>query len=656
MLQDIREKTQSWFAAVVIIFVCLSFALWGIHNYVTGKDTDEAAVVNGKSISVQQIDLQYQRLRKQQQAQQPQQEHLPISVEEQLKQRALDEIISQQVLVDVAKKQGYYVTDQQIKSILATIPAFQVEGVFNQNRFQEVINDISYTPQGFVEDLQRAIILEQVRKGLTASAFLIPDDVIRAVQLIDQRRDFSYVVIPSAYFKNQIKVSNNDIQQYYNQHPQLFNSPEQVKIQYVELTLASVLQQIKVSDSELKQYYQDNIATFTKPQRWHVAQILIRISNQASANDIAAATKKADLVYAQINAGNNFAALAKQYSDDLISARVGGEMGWMTASNLESGYLRAIAPLKAGQSSKPVRTPYGFVIFHVDAMEPAQVAPFQSVSNQIMTTLKNQRAEQTFFDQREQLANLAFANPNSLDVAARTLNIPIQATDSFSRQGTKEGITANKNVIAAAYSADVLNGHDNSQLVEVTPDRVIVLRVTDHQKASQIPINNVIGQIKTQLIDQYARLRAKQQAEKMVNLLNQGQTLSAVSQPLRLSVITKKDIKRNNKELAAEMIKQVFRMPKPKMSAQQITYSNSAFALPSGDYVVAQLNRVQDGHFSAANEQERRYLDDQLETSFGQLDYAFYVQSAMKNADIEIKHDEIKSPSGLNTDEENPES
>jgi peptidyl-prolyl cis-trans isomerase D len=380
---------------------------------------------------------------------------------------------------------------------------------------------------------------------------------------------------------------------------------------------------------------------------------LIRIPNQASANDIAAATKKADQVYSQINAGNNFAVLAKQYSDDLISARVGGEMGWMSASNLESGYLRAIGSLKVGQSSKPIRTPYGFVILHVDAMEPAQVAPFQSVSSQIMTTLKNQRAEQTFFDQREQLANLAFANPNSLDVAAQTLNLPIQATDSFSRQGTKEGITANKNVITTAFSADVLNGHDNSQLIEVTPDRVIVLRVTDHQKSSQIPINNVMGQIKMQLMEQSARFKAKQQAENIVSKLGQGQSLAALSQSLRFPMITKKDIKRNNKELVPEMVKQVFRLSKPRMGAQQNSNSSSAFALPSGDYVVAQLNRVQDGDFSAANEQERRYLDDQLETSFGQLDYAFYVQSAMKNADIEIKRDEIKSSTALNPDEEN---
>jgi peptidyl-prolyl cis-trans isomerase D len=639
MLQNIREKTQSWFAVLIIGFIVVTFALWGIHNYVTGKDHREAAVVNGEVISVDEVNTHFERLRQQQQAAQTEDGQLPVSVEMRLKQQALDETISQHVLNDAADKQGYYISDQQLQMTLSTIPAFQVEGTFNQSRFEQVLGDIHYTPQGFIKDIQKALKLEQVRRGFVDSAFVVPVDAQQAVRLINQTRDIDYFSLPVDRFKNKVTVTDAEVKNFYQQNPQQYTKPAQVTIQYVELSLADVLKGTKVSDTDMKQYYQENLASFTSPARWHLAHILVKVPTDASSSKLMKAEQKADSLYKEINEGRDFAQLAKDRSDDVISARMGGEMGWFHAANLDPTLLNAVKLVKkSGTILPPIRTTYGYSIIKVMNFEPEKIEPFPTVSSQIAQTLQSQRAEQRFFDLRDQLANLAFSNPDSLKVASDALELPMQTSDWFTKKGTQAGIATNPQVVSAAFSDDVYKQNNNSQVVEINPEQILVLRILKRQEPTLIPFNQVSNEIRAQLISLAAKSEAKKVGETALQQLRTGANLQTIAARNNVGVSHADKLKRTGSKLPQPFVEHVFKLPRPIGQMASV----GGFTLPNGDYMIVRIKLVEDGNYDQTNNEQQHYIRHQLEEGLGQLDYAFYVQSSIKSADIEIKNDELK--------------
>lgn len=630
MLQNLREKAQSWVAYAIIFFICLSFALWGIHNYVTGGNQDEAAKVNGEAISQKEVGLQFDRLKQNQlQLAQSENQTTPVLNEKALKQQALEATISQHVLSATAKKDGYFISDTQLQEVLSAIPVFQIDGQFNDQRFQQVLSDVHYTPQGFLQDVQKALMLEQVRKGFLSSAFVLPEDAARAVALIEQQRDITYTAIPASHYKNQVHVTLDEVRHYYQTHQAEFMMPEKVKIAYVTMRLSDIKKQIKLTDADLKQYYQDNINNFTRPTRWHLGHIQLNVAQSATKTQRDAALLKAQSIITELKNGADFAQLARKYSDDIISSRLGGELGWFSANHLDPPMHDVVASLhQPGAISAPLATSYGISIYKLFAIEEEQIEPFDKVKSQIELVLMEQKAEQKFYEKRDEMANMAFAQPDNLNGLAQNLNLNVQTTDWFSVHGEPKGILANPAFVHAAFDPDVLAGN-NSQVVELDPETVTVVRMQAHEKAAPKPLQLVAKTINDRLYTIKLTTLVAAQGQSWLTRVQQTRSLTALGLPLQQA----KNIKRSSRNFDPNFIAGVFRLPKPEAGQAG---SFAGFALPNGDYIIARTDRVTDGQLEGAAMKEKQFVQQQLQDGFGQLDYAFYVQSAMHSADIKI--------------------
>jgi len=638
MLQNIREKTQSWFATLIIGLICLSFALWGIHNYITGNDTHEAAIVNGNPVTLKEVDQQYQRLKQQQlEALDEKSTSLPLDLDVQLKMKALDATISQHVLHDSAHKQGFFIGSTQLQKILTTIPAFQVNGSFNEQRFREVLNDVNYTPQAFIQDVQKALMLEQVRKGFINSAFVMPEDGARAVRLIEQRRDIRYATISPARFQHTVKVTQPELEAYFRKHPQQFTLPEKVKIAYITLNLDDIKRKIHVQPTEVKEYYQQNIAMFTRPKRWHLAHIQIVIPAKATKAEQSAAMQKIQIINKDLKNGIEFAKVARKYSDDVISARMSGELGWFNEDNFDASTKKAALSLKkVGDISQPVKTANGVAIYKLLEVENQHVEPFNAVAEEIAHNLINEKAEKQFYDDREVLSNTAFSNPHSLNTAASMLALPIQSSDWLSQSANHDSnqLLDKPEILNAAFSTDVLLSKNNSQVLEISPEQVIVLRVIAHQKPTIKPFHEVAPSIHKILVEEKAKQEAVTLGQKALAALTAGESLTKIAQNYALHFIAKDDIKRTETVLDPKFIEEVFKVAHPNQNKS----SFHGVTLPSGDYILLELIKIKNGDLSNASPQQKHFVTNQLEAGFGQLDYTFYVQSSIKSADIEIKN------------------
>jgi peptidyl-prolyl cis-trans isomerase D len=642
MLQTIRDRSQSWLMSAIIVMACLAFAVWGIHSYLSGSvQPDVIATVNKQPIAQAQFNQLYERLRQQQQMRLGADFAFDQKIEAQLKTQALNQLLMGYLLTQAAKREGFRATMTEVARALLVIPAFQVNGQFSRARFNETLSGILYTEKDFLADLQTTMLTNQARSGFVESEFALSNEVETAVRLVNQKRDIGYLVIPSNRFINTVKISPAAALAYYQQQPAKFTTPEQVSIEYLELSLPQIVAQQHFTDSQLQKFYQNNLSNYTHPERWRVARLLVKIpvANNNQQATVAAKMKIENLAE-RIRAGEDFAQLAQTYSDDKAAAKTGGMMPWFSPGMIDPAIEKAVLTLaKPGDVSAPIKTQEGFSIIKLIDMQQPQVAPFAAVRPAVEKALAQQQAEHIFAEASDKLSNLTYANPTSIDIAAKALSLQVKTSGFFTKQGGKDTITSNPKVFAAAFSADVMNGN-NSSVIEASPDTLLVLRIKQHQPARLQPFSQIQDKVTQQLKAQAAQQQAQALGKQILQQMQQGQDIVQVAKKTKLVWHAVPNITRFGTLAPATLINMAFRMPRPALPTKP---STAGIKLSNGDYAVLLLAAVHDGVIDDKTDFERRVYREQLENSFGQLDYALYVKGLKDRAKIVINKSNIKS-------------
>lgn len=643
MLQSIRDHSQGWLTTVIMSIVVIAFGLWGIHSYLgTTAQPTTMAKVNKYVIQQAEFNTAYERLRSEQQMQLGADFIIDQKMEAALKKRALDQLIMGQLLQQAATKDGYRVSVAEVYVALAMIPAFQVNGQFSTERFKEALNEMLYTEKTFLDDLQTTMLVNQVHSGFVESTFSLPSEVDTAIKLVNQKRDIGYLIIPLTRFNNTIQISDAEAAAYYNQHQTQFVTPEQVSVEYLELSLPQLANQLHFSDAQLQQFYQNNISSYTRPQRWHIADILIKVPVHPSSKDIAAAKAKINSLLARARSGESFAKLAAENSEDTASAKKGGELDWFSPGMADPQIEKVVNGLKVGEISAPIQTKYGFSIVQLLAVEQPQVSPFDKVRAQVVKAIAQQQADKLFADASDKLSNLTYANPASLDVAAKALGIQVKGSGLFGRTGGKDAITSNPKVYAAAFSADVLQGN-NSEVIELDPETQLVLHIKQHKAAALMPFSAVRDQVVAQLKTQAEQQQAQALGEQILASLAAGKNIHELAQKANLTWNETPDAKRFGEHIPTTLLNTAFRMPRPTTANP---FSSLGLKMPNGDYAVLMVSGVHDGvpPLSATDNQIRIY-QEQLERNYGQMDYALYVRGLIHKSKVVIDKKNLNSPS-----------
>jgi peptidyl-prolyl cis-trans isomerase D len=284
-----------------------------------------------------------------------------------------------------------------------------------------------------------------------------------------------------------------------------------------------------------------------------------------------------------------------------------------------------------GEISEPTQTKYGFSIIKLLEVEKPEVIPFPKVRSEVEKALSRQKAEQAFADEADKLSNLTYANPTSLSVAAKTLDLPIKTTELFDRQGSKESIASNPKVLAAAFSLDVLQGN-NSSVIELNPETLIVLRVKEHKPATVQPFAEVRKQIEKQLGAQLVEQKAQRFGEDLLKKLRQGETGQQVAKQAKLVWKVVNGAGRYGTQAPTAIINAAFHMPRP----QEQKASSTGLQLPNGDYALLTVNAVHDGVMENAENKKQHIFGEEIENANGRLDYGLYVDALVKKAKVVV--------------------
>jgi peptidyl-prolyl cis-trans isomerase D len=629
MLQTIRDKITGWVAGLFLGAIAVVFVFWGIDFQSTNAAF--AAKVDGERIPVETVRQAWQR--RQSQLQQMLRNELPPDMARAQQQAILDQYIQQALLTQRANSFGYKVSDEELARRIMEIPDFQVDGKFSADRYNGLLRQSGLNEARFESQLQGDLLLEQLQRGVVDSAFTLPHELDRRYELEKQQRELDYVLIAANDFMPSVTVTDEQIQKYYEQNSKDFLLPETVDLQYIELTREQAESKVDVSEQALKDYFETVKERFTSTEQRKGQHILITATDGL---DDAAAQKKAQELTDKAKAGADFAQLAKENSKDPGSAAQGGDLGWAQKGMFVGPFEDALFSMQPGEIRGPVKTQFGYHVLKLGEIQAGHQKTFDEARAEVEAEYRKDKAQTAFYDDSQKMADAAFAALTELDTVAKSMNVPVRDIKGFTRQGGGE-FGADKGVIDAAFSDDVLERRQNSPLVAVGDDKAVVLRVTAHKAAEPRPLAEVRSQIESRLRSQAARDAAAAKGADAVARLQKGETWDSLS-ALGLKPVGRRFVTRDDSIAPPAVLRSAFQASKSEISEAKPYVSG--VTTDDGNYAVLAVSQVRHGEAAKEPEQERTASRRQAEVRAGNEELTAYVEEAQRNADI-VRNDKV---------------
>ncbi len=615
MLQNIRDNSQGWIAKTIIGAIILLMALTGfdaIFQATTHKN--EAAQVNGEEISQNELSQAVDMQRRQLMQQLGKDFDASLLDEKMLRESALKGLIDRKLLLQGAEQSKFAFSEGALDQVILQTPEFQVDGKFSSDRFDQVIRQLGYSRMQFRQMLAQEMLIGQLRAGIGGSGFVTDAEVLAFARLEKQTRDFATLSVKAD--PASVKLTDDEVKAYYDEHAKEFMTPDQVIVDYVELKKASFFDQVTVKDEDLQAAYQKDIANLSEQRR--AAHILIEVNDKTTE---AQAKAKIEDVQARLAKGEKFEALAKEFSQDPGSANNGGDLGFAGPGVYDPAFEKALYSLNKDQVSEPVRTDFGYHLIKLLGVEAPEVPTLASLKDKLTRDLKAAQVEQRFVEATKQLEDSAF-EASDLAQPAADLKLTVHTSKPFGREGG-EGLAANRAVVTAAFSTEVIDEGANSTAIELDPDTVVVLRAKEHLKPAQLPLESVNVAIRAQLTKEHASAAAKTQAEKLIADLREGKAVDAQNWKVTEAAT------RAQEGVDPTVLQALFRMPKP---AAKDKPTFSSVTLPDGSLMIVRLNGVNEA--AAPTEEEKAQYRRFLASREGQQDFAAYRKQLEAQAEI----------------------
>jgi peptidyl-prolyl cis-trans isomerase D len=636
MLESIRKHAQGWFAWVIIVLISVPFALLIVHQYSEGDSSVNVAVVNDKKISDQEFQQAYQQQRNRIQKMLGKNFDPSLINEKQLKNSVLDNLIERDVMIQGAQDAGLRVSGARVGAEIRAIPSLQTKGQFDKEQYERLLRSQGVSVGTFEHMVGNDLIIQQLSQAITDSAIVTKAELDSLLRIKLQQRDIGYALVPVSSYIGDAAVEDKAVEQFYKDNPDRFRTPEQVSVDYIELSVDDLAKDIKVTEDALRERYQERAADFTTPEERRARHILIQVASDAPPAAVEAAKKKAEELLSRIRKGESFADLAKQVSQDPGSAKEGGDLGFFGRGVMDKAFEQAAFSLKVGEVSEPVRSTFGFHLIKLEAVRGGERKSFQQVRADLEKDVKHQQAEDKFFSEAETLSNMAFEHADNLTAAAQELHLPIRSSPLFARNnGT--GIAANPKIREAAFSDDVLLGGKNSEAVELAQDHVVVMHLKEHKPAAMRPLDEVRMDIRQELRLEAAKHKAKEVGEGIVKRLNAGEDPATVMTQMKLKWVRAGFLGREDTKVDRQVIESAFNLDHPADEKKPVFDGK---VTTSGDFAVYGVYAVKDGDPTGADQKTVDSLKESLVREHGQVtfvEYADVLKRTMKITRFEDK-------------------
>ena len=503
MFESIRKNTRIM-ALLLGIVVVPAFVMVGVSGYSRYSQRSEAVAEVGKStITREQWDHAHQAEIQRIQRSAPNVDLKLLDTPE-ARYATLERMVQDLVLTTARDDQLLTVSDQRLalalmqQSVIASLR--DKDGRLDAQKYRDLLAAQGYTPESYEASLRADLSTAEVTQVVGETGVLPAAVIEPIVDAFFQRRTLRVKSFDAKSFADKVKVTDAEVKAFYEAHPSAFQAPETVDVDYVVLDQNEVAKRMNVDEADLKAYYEQNKALYSVAERRQVRHILIESAADASDADKTAAKVKAEKVLAELKAHpGDFAALAKQYSNDPGSAAQGGDLGWVDRGAMVKPFEDAAFALPVDQVSGLVQTEFGWHILEVTKIQAAKAKPYEQVRAQMLEEVQKGKARARYAELAEKFSNMVYEQPNSFDGVAKAMGVSVQKQAGLTRAGLP-GILSDAKVLRAVFSKESLQGQHNIDAVEVNNSKMVSVRVTHHVAAHTRALDEVKAQARAGLI------------------------------------------------------------------------------------------------------------------------------------------------------------
>lgn len=621
MLQDIRANTQGTIAKIIIGLIVISFSIFGIESLLFSGGGSAPAEVNGEEIT--QLELQQELSVQQRQllAMLGDNADPALLDDDRLSRQALETLVQREIVKQGATGLNLSASDQVVGEMIASMEQFQIDGQFSMDMFQSMLASAGFTPSLFQKRLAEDVQIGQLRAGLAGSDFTTDIELDTAARILMEGRDVRYISLPLLDFLADAEVSDEQIQAYYEQNSDAFMSEEAVVLEYLDLTLDTYIQPIP--ETRLREEFELVRDEYELATEARVSHILFEGADDDR-------QRRVSEVLDVLASGVSFEDAAREYSDDIGSAQSGGDLGYTAGDTFPEPMEEAIARLAVGERSEAVETDAGtHIILLTDRREGTEVS-FEDVAAQLKQDLQQSDAAAALIRDVERLRDLVF-NAADLKDPAEELSLSVQRSGPVGR-GAADDIFARPGVQQAIFSDDVLEAGHNSEVIEVSPEQFIALRVAERRPSALRPIDEVKEEITSVLREQAARGAATQKAEELLAALDEGESVEVVANAAGLEWQVELGARRDSQRLPRAVRDELFAMQEPVSGTARRAVINDG---RDASYVL-EFARLNAGQLTSLPPAEQLQLRERIAGETGGLLQQQYETALRNRADVTV--------------------
>ncbi|MCB1703386.1 MAG: SurA N-terminal domain-containing protein [Halioglobus sp.] len=621
MLQNIRQNVQGTAAKIIVGLIVISFSLFGIESILVGGGGSEIAEVNGVSIYPQQLQQALDTQKRRLVAMMGENLDPALLDDERLGPQALEALINRELLMQSATEMGLSVSDSEIGAVVASMEQFQVDGVFSPELYRNVLSSAGYTPAYFKQSLRDDMMLGQLRSGIAGTEFVTSAELEAGTRIVAEQRDLRYLTIPRESVASNPKITDAKLQAYYDAHQENFRTPESVNLDYLELTLDQFRE--PVPQSAIEEAYELAVqGSEFKPQN-RVSHILF----ESGTDDLAQRIEQAQQ---ELASGVAFADVASAFSDDIGSADRGGDLGYTSGDTFPEPMEEVIAQLEPGVVSAPVVTEAGTHLVLVTERKAGEAPSLEEMQAELEESIQESEARVELLRTVESLRDLSF-NAEDLEYPAKELGLTVKRADAISRAGN-QGLFSNAALVEAAFSEDVLEAGNNSEVIELPQNRFVVVSVREHKQPEIKPLADVRDEVLAAVIDETNRAAVMAEADRVLKRVRNGAPMKRVAKAKSYPVQVELGVNRRSTTVQPEVLRRLFELPAPDAGEQ----SADVVMMPNGDAVVVQLLQVTAGEYAALPAAEQAQLQQVLKGEFSGLVDTEFQRGLRDRADIKV--------------------
>lgn len=624
MLQRIRDNSQSTIAKGIVALMIVPFVFFGIDSFFQGGGDKNVAEVNGTEITERELLYGIDTRKRQLQAQLGESYDPNLINDAMLKPQVLESLVQRELFKSKADDLGIVVSDSLLDRQIVESPEFQENGQFSKLRYEGLLRSNGLLPSGHRDQLRTQITANHLVSGLAQSDFATSADLGITAKVTDQRRDIRFIQVPAVTDADIAAVDEEAIKAFYEANQQSFMRPDQVQLEYLQLSISDFY--AEVSEQDVREVYEREKAAYEPELERSIAHILINLEEPDNRDE---AEAKISEVQTKLEAGEDFADLAGQYSDDGGSADAGGMLG-LVVEGLFPEFDEVLATMTAGDVSPVVETESGLHLLKLIEETSTEFPDFEASKVRIEKDLQAATATPDYIARVEELEDATFG-ADDLNLAAEEFEVPLQTTEFFDRR-TGGGIASHSAVRNLAFSDEFLSAGQNSEAIELGDESVVIIRLKEFRTATPRPLIEVADSIRANLQAERLRSATSEKAQAILNQLQLSGSVEETAKALGVDWQVELQAERNSLTLDRSIVNAAF-------TAEDFTNGRALVLaeLANGDNAVVEVSNVQAGSANRIPVRQRQALRQSIAQVSGNRAFDDYFKAVRAAADVNIR-------------------